>query len=151
MKKKVEQPLSYEMLKKDFLSINGIVGILALVMFLGMVLQRIDLIPHMPCILHDVFRIYCPGCGGTRAIFALLKGNIVESFCSNPLVIIGGLLILYYEIGVAITLSRRNGKRYYTTSLAPVIVFAFVAIVFTVVRNYLLIACGIDLLQDFRS
>lgn len=151
MKNKVEQPLSYDILKKDFLSINGMVGLLALVTFIGMVLQRIDLIPHMPCILHDVFRIYCPGCGGTRAIFALLRGDVVESFCSNPLVIIGGLLILYYEIGVGITLLKKNGKRYYTTSLVPVIVFAFVAITFTVVRNYLLIACGIDLLQDFRS
>lgn len=151
MDKKQEQPLLYDVLKKDYLFINGIIGALGLLVFLAMVLQRADLIPNMPCILHDVFRIYCPGCGGTRAIFALLKGNVVESFCSNPLIIIGGVLVLYYEIGVAVTLLKRNGKRYYTTSIVPVIIFAVIAIVFTVVRNYLLIACGIDLLQDFRS
>lgn len=146
---KKNQAISYEMLKKDFIIVNGIVGVLVLFVFVSMVLQRLDVIPNMPCLVHDWFRIYCPGCGGTRAIFALLKGHIVESLCSNPAILLGALLVIYYEVGVLLTLIRRNGKRYYSTSVVPIVLFVIIVMVFAVVRNYLLIACGIDLLQDF--
>ncbi len=143
------QTISYETLKKDFIIVNGIVGVIVLFTFIGMVLQRLDIIPNMPCIVHDLFRIYCPGCGGTRAIFALLKGHIVESLCSNPAILLGVVLVIYYEAGVLLTLIKKNGKRYYSTSVVPIVVFVMIVMVFAVVRNYLLIACGIDLLQDF--
>lgn len=143
------QMISYETLKRDFVIVNGIVGVIVLFTFIGMVLQRLDIIPNMPCIVHDLFRIYCPGCGGTRAIFALLKGHIVESLCSNPAILLGTVLVVYYEAGVLLTLIKKNGKRYYSTSVVPIVVFVMIVMVFAVVRNYLLIACGIDLLQDF--
>lgn len=36
--------------------------------------------------------IPCPGCGGQRALFAVLQGNIIEAICINPLSV---LLILF--------------------------------------------------------
>lgn len=149
MENRKNQTISYETLKKDFIIVNGIVGVVVLFAFAGMILQRMDIIPNMPCIVHDIFRIYCPGCGGTRAIFALLKGNVVESIYSNPAIVLGTTLVLYYEVGVLLTLIKRNGKRYYSTSIVPIVIFVIIVMVFAVVRNYLLIACGIDMLQDF--
>ena len=49
-----------------------------------------------PCFSYEAFHIYCPGCGSTRAVFALLHGDILLSLRQNVLVsmyIIAGILI----------------------------------------------------------
>lgn len=146
---KVKRPLNYEVLKKDFIFINISVGLIVLSTFLFMLLQRIGIIPAMSCVLHDVMHIYCPGCGGTRAIFALLSGKLLTSLYYNPAIVLGVVLVMHYEVGVLLTLIKKNGKRYYCTNWSPVIVCLAILVVFTIVRNYLLIGCGYDMLQDF--
>lgn len=39
------------------------------------------------CIFRDMFGIYCPGCGGTRAVLALCRGDILASLYYHPLVL----------------------------------------------------------------
>lgn len=39
------------------------------------------------CIVYRLFGIYCPGCGGTRALSALLQGHFLVSAWYHPLVI----------------------------------------------------------------
>lgn len=41
---------------------------------------------HIPCMLLYTTGIYCPGCGGTRAVFALLHGHILQSLYYHPFV-----------------------------------------------------------------
>ena len=53
------------------------------------------LLSLMPgCGFHKMTGYYCPGCGGTRAVFALLRGKIVLSLFYHPFVlfavIVGG-------------------------------------------------------------
>ncbi len=55
-------------------------------------------LPYIPCFLSSVMGIYCPGCGGTRAVLALLKGHLLLSVWYHPLVlyavvIAGGFMI----------------------------------------------------------
>lgn len=38
------------------------------------------------CLLWKKYHIYCPGCGGTRAVIAMLHGDIVKSFLYHPFV-----------------------------------------------------------------
>ena len=33
-----------------------------------------------PCVFHKWTGYYCPGCGGTRAVKALLRGDVIGSF-----------------------------------------------------------------------
>ncbi len=146
---KASRPLDYQVLKRDFIFVNILVGIAVLLTFLLMLLQRVGMIPSMPCIIHDVLHIYCPGCGGTRAIFALLNGHVLESLYYNPAVVLGLVITLHYELGVLITLIKKNGKRYYCTSLIPLIVCGAVLVAFTLIRNYILIELEYDMLQDF--
>ena len=35
---------------------------------------------RIPCLFHELTGFYCPGCGGTRAVLALLAGHPVLSF-----------------------------------------------------------------------
>ena len=39
------------------------------------------------CLFHELTGLYCPGCGGTRAVWALLHGKFWLSFCYHPLVL----------------------------------------------------------------
>ena len=39
-----------------------------------------------PCLFHWLTGYYCPGCGGTRAVLALLRGHFLRSFLYHPLV-----------------------------------------------------------------
>ncbi len=146
---KVSKPFDYRVLKRDFIFVNILVGVAVLLTFLFMLLQRIAVIPSMPCIIHDVMHIYCPGCGGTRAMFALLQGHVLESLYYNPAVVLGVALGLHYELGIIITLIKKNGKRYYCTNWIPLIVCGAILLAFTIIRNYLLIGWGYDMLQDF--
>lgn len=40
-----------------------------------------------PCAYSAYLHIYCPGCGGTRAVEALLHGHILESVWCHPIVL----------------------------------------------------------------
>lgn len=41
--------------------------------------------PFMPCILRSLTGWYCPGCGTTRALHALVHGDLAGVFAMNPL------------------------------------------------------------------
>lgn len=40
------------------------------------------------CLFYETFHLDCPGCGGTRAVAALLHGRFAEALHFNPLVVI---------------------------------------------------------------
>jgi hypothetical protein len=43
--------------------------------------------PWPPCPLHALTGLYCPGCGSTRALHALLHGDVVQALAMNPLLV----------------------------------------------------------------
>lgn len=50
------------------------------------------------CFINQYFGIYCPGCGGSRALKALLEGKIIESFCYHPIVLYTVVIYLVFMI-----------------------------------------------------
>jgi hypothetical protein len=44
---------------------------------------------YPPCALHWLTGWHCPGCGSTRAVHALLHGNVLAALGFNPLLVIG--------------------------------------------------------------
>uniref|UniRef100_UPI004056F5A2 DUF2752 domain-containing protein n=1 Tax=Acetatifactor sp. TaxID=1872090 RepID=UPI004056F5A2 len=46
-----------------------------------------DFLPPASCVFLKMFGLYCPGCGGTRAVEALLHGRILESLWYHPVVL----------------------------------------------------------------
>lgn len=45
-----------------------------------------------PCMFLKLTGLYCPGCGGTRAVLALFKGKVLSSFVYHPFVLYTGII-----------------------------------------------------------
>ena len=76
------------------------------------------------CLFHEWTGLYCPGCGGTRALYALLHGELKTSLHDNLLLIPVGLT------AAALIVRPRIGLR------RPVAIAILVIVVgFTVLRN----------------
>lgn len=97
-----------------------------------------------PCLFHDLLHLYCPGCGGTRAVQALMDFRFVDSFLYHPIVLYAAVVSAYYYIGATITYIKRDGKVYYKFHSWHVWVALIIVLGFFVLRNYLLVFHGID-------
>jgi len=100
----------------------------------------------MPCLFHVFTGLYCPGCGGTRAVKALLTGHPVISFFYHPLVPYCALVALVFLCSYLIFwLTKKQRFRLY---LHDGYVYAGVGIIVLnfVIKNYLLAVKGIDVL-----
>lgn len=51
-------------------------------------------LPQIPCFFSAVMGIYCPGCGGTRAVIALLQGHFLKAVWYHPLVPYGVVIMV---------------------------------------------------------
>ena len=57
--------------------------------------EAVEALLSLPCPFQFVTGLYCPGCGGTRALLALLSGNVKESLYYHP-------FVLYMVVAVGI-------------------------------------------------
>lgn len=86
------------------------------------------------------FHIYCPGCGGTRALHALLHLDILQSLKYNPFIII---LIIYFTLlfmSVVFKVKLVNNKT------ANRIIASWM--IYAAVRDILLVFFNVDLLMQ---
>lgn len=99
------------------------------------------------CVMHDVFHLYCPGCGGTRAVMLLARLDIVGALMSNPVVPYFAGLYLYLTIRAVPAIIRDADKIiYWNTALTWV--SAGLPIAVFVIRNILLVFWGVDTIGD---
>jgi len=85
----------------------------------------------MPCPFHELTGLLCPLCGGTRAAFRLLEGDLAGSLGLNLLLLPLGAVVAY----VALTnLSALSGRLPPPPIWLPKAI-AVVLVAFTVVRN----------------
>jgi hypothetical protein len=59
--------------------------------------------PYPPCLLKRTTGIDCPGCGGTRAVYALLHGNLAGAVDHNILALVVVPVILYLAVRFALS------------------------------------------------
>ncbi len=62
------------------------------------------------CVFQKTFGLYCPGCGGSRALNALLRFDFPESFIYYPPIILCALLILITDLQLAVFLIKKDKK-----------------------------------------
>lgn len=101
----------------------------------------------LPCAFHTFTGLYCPGCGGTRAVTFLLHGDSIRSLIYHPFVIYGGVLCLWFMVSQTIErLSAHRiaiGMKYRDIYLWAAMILVLLNFV---VKNVLLIFWKIDLL-----
>ena len=125
------------------------VGLLAAVLLFPLYRFLTDLVPkHIPeCFLHDFLFLYCPFCGGTRAIGALLKLQIGKALCYNPLVVLMAVAALAADVRAWIRLRRGEREIYPIPTLAWILAVV-IPVLYGVLRNVLLVRYGVDPLGD---
>ena len=99
---------------------------------------------HFPCFFTWITRLYCPGCGCTRALGALLRLDIPAALSYNPAVFVVIFLLVYYEWRFFRAAQRKEGK----ISPVPLYIGCFLFVGWAVLRNILLVRFGIDPLGD---
>ena len=104
-----------------------------------------------PCGLKEYFHLYCPGCGGTHAVEALLRLDIVESFLYNPLVLYMVVCLLYYLFKTIVQLKKQNGNAYFAVHLGFLWVFVGLMVGIFIIRNFLLVQFQIDYLGELAQ
>lgn len=98
------------------------------------------------CNFYALTHMYCPGCGGTRAVYSLMRLDIVSSLRYNITVPFGIFVYIYYNIRGYIAAFKNNvsyfeNQKYkLCTALAVVLVLNFV------IKNLLLVIWGIDIM-----
>ena len=100
-----------------------------------------------PCLFRAVTKIYCPGCGGTRAVYLLLTGHPVLSFLYHPIVLYTVFACVYIGARFAIdALIPPVGRKPFR--LTPVWLWVALAILLVSwgVKNFFLLALHIYLL-----
>lgn len=115
----------------------GVAGFLAL-LFLwitGIDLTKIG----SPCIFNRITGFYCPGCGGTRAVMALIHGKFLTSFFYHPLVVyLAGIYVVFMTSNTIQLLSHHRlkiGMKYHDIYVYLMVV---VIIVNWVVQNMII-------------
>jgi uncharacterized membrane protein len=120
-------------------------GLLVLALLFPLYKKLIDWISPLivGCFLHDRLFLYCPFCGGTRAVEALLHLQLAQAWQYNPMVVLGIFIFIALDVLALIRLLRGKRKLYLFPAWGWIVaVIAFV--LYGVLRNYLMLRYGYD-------
>ena len=111
-------------------------------------IELIETIFSSECCIKTQFRIYCPGCGGSRATIALLQGDIIQSLKYNPIVLLFLIDILLLTFIELYRCTKKERFAFLQLRYAYNVCFLVFFVIFFVWRNYLLLVLGVDVLGD---
>lgn len=99
-----------------------------------------------PCVFHSLTGLYCPGCGGTRAVRYLLHGQLGKSLFYNPVVLYGAIVLVAEAVTWILSKILKKPGLY----LARYNLFLLIGLAVLganwIFKNYMLIAKGIALI-----
>lgn len=104
-----------------------------------------DLSPY-PCTLYNVFGIYCPGCGGTRAAVSLIHGHLLQSLMYHPFVPYTAAVAVCYIISHTLNIVTKGKVR--AMLFRPIYLFIALGIIAVnwIFKNAFILIFGIYLL-----
>ena len=60
----------------------------------------------LPCVVHSLTGLYCPGCGASRALASLLRLDFYRAFRWNPLLVLLFPFALFYLVWGSVSFVR---------------------------------------------
>ena len=127
------------------------VAVVAVAVFLKQHGKEISLSTRS-CFFPAFLHLYCPGCGGTRALRYLLKGNLISSFLAHPIVLY--LLIIYVQcLGMSFydVFLDKSGTWHVKVYMWQIWGILLIVVGTFLFRNALMLMFGIDFLGDCVS
>lgn len=100
----------------------------------------------IPCMFYVFTGVYCPGCGGTRAVMYLLRGEPGKSFQYHPLVLFLAVVTAAEIISWVVSKVYKNPKLYLQRYVLLTYVGVGIILCNWIWKNYMLVVKGIDLL-----
>ena len=88
--------------------------------------------------------LYCPGCGSTRALAALLTGHPIVAIQANPGFISLILLVLWLDLRLGLAAAGKSKFKFGRTERVWAITTAAIYLVWAILRNVLLTSYGYD-------
>lgn len=84
---------------------------LALILLKNCIYPELVIIEEMrPCYIYTLLDFYCPGCGGSRSVAALVHGKFVVCAVNFPLVAYS--VVMYVWFMISQTIQRISGNRF---------------------------------------
>lgn len=103
---------------------------------------RIDVYSASECYMYRMTGYYCPGCGGTRAVQALLHMELMQSLRCHPVVLPGVIMSMVFWSGMTFEkIVRTDIKRFKLRRIYFYVVLGIV-IVQWIIKNVLLYTIG---------
>lgn len=123
----------------------GTLGIFLLVLK-SMNISLTSINPY-PCSLYTLYGLYCPGCGGTRAVEYLMQGDLLNSFIYHPAVLYTVFLCAAYMI--THTLNILSSGKIKAMLFRPIYFYIMIAIILLqcIIKNCLLLCFNINILS----
>ena len=100
------------------------------------------------CHFKESFGLYCPGCGGSRAVLLLFKLDPLGSFISNPVPLVSLVLILMLDLRAICAAKRNSMGPLKRARLSLLAIIPALALAVFLLRLYLVLCLGIDPLGD---
>ena len=100
------------------------------------------------CLSHDLLRIYCPFCGGTRSLSSLLRLDLVAALRFNAAFVLSLPLLVFFDIRALFYILGSRCDRSLFPRWAQITVATLFVLQF-ILRNLLLFGFGIDFAGDF--
>ncbi len=125
--------------------------ILIFICLLYVILARVfglDLLKHLPpCAFYTITGYYCPGCGGSRAVAALLHGKLIRSVFFHPFVLYAAVVGGWFMISQTVQRLSKNririGLHYRNVYLFIALALIFINLI---IKNAVLYFSGIALM-----
>lgn len=135
-------------INRKFFVILTIIYLLFLFLAYGYVyLVRNNPAQFPPCAFLTLFHVYCPGCGGTRAVYYLLHFELLNSFLCNPAVIFIASTVVYYWCKILYYLVKCGGAAEISIHFGFLYILLGILIINCLVRNILAAGFDIDYLE----
>ena len=105
-----------------------IIGLIALPLYYIGLFKALE--PYNYCVFKRVTGIYCPGCGGTRALKALLSGDIAASLFYHPAVLYFTVFYIVFMLRMLLMLRFNIGR----VSYKRVVLFIWLGIALMLIQ-----------------
>lgn len=104
-----------------------------------------DIIPA--CTFKKVTGLYCPGCGGTRAVEAFVTGHFIKSFIYHPFVPYCGILYIIFMARGTIAFLTKGKYQYMKFRDGYIFIGIAILLLQFIIKDVMLLGFGKDIIN----